>query len=150
MQPYINPNYYAMNPYLSQNFMQMNQNVSQNPQPAMASSAIVGRNVADFSEINANDVPMDGRMAVFLKNDRSEIQIREWSPNGQIVSTSYLPQIDEKDTKTSISPQDSQKSKFDAKTEVLEPLFERLSRLEEKLDKMSKNSRTTKKDGEQE
>lgn len=150
MQPYINPNYYAMNPYLSQNYMQNMQNMQMNQTQNPNQSTIVGRSVGDFGEINANDVPMDGRMAVFLKNDRSEIQIREWNPNGQIVSTSYLPQIEEKDTKTSISPQDSQKSKFDAKTEVLEPLFERLSRLEEKLDKMSKNSRTTKKDGEQE
>lgn len=41
-----------------------------------------GRYVNDFSEITANDVPMNGQGEVFVKNDLSEVQIRAWNANG--------------------------------------------------------------------
>lgn len=111
---------------------------------------ISGKYVNDFSEITASDVPMGGQPSVFIKNDRSEMQMREWSPNGQIVTTLYKPYIEPKQEDISNLSTIPQTPLFDAKSEVIEPIFERLSQLEDKLDKLSKPAAPSraKKDGE--
>lgn len=88
----IYPNYYQpnYNPYQQSNYMP--QNAYNVPQPSIPS--ITGRTVTDFNEIVANDVPMDGRSAVFLKQDLSEIQIRSWGADGKIQMRSYKPILD--------------------------------------------------------
>lgn len=111
---------------------------------------LVGRCVNDFGEITATDVPMNG-IAVFPKMDRSEIQVREWSPTGQITTTSYKAVLEQKPSDTTNVSNEVQNFKFDAKSEVLEPIFDRLAELEQKLDKLSRPTtanKTTKKEGE--
>lgn len=147
MQPFINP-YLFQNPYYSNignNTMPNTPNFS-NPQVI----GISGKYVNDFSEITASDIPMNGQPAVFAKNDKSEIQLREWSPNGQIVTTLYKPYIEPIREEVSNSMPIVQQPLFDAKTEVLEPIFERITALEEKLDKLNKPSSVNraKKEGE--
>lgn len=147
MQPYPTIQNYGYNPYLMNGLQQSNGNYQSNyqPQPQMS-----GRFVGDFNEVTVNDVSMN-TPSVFVKNDRSEIQVREWSPNGQIVIKSYTPSnlTENRISSDKVENESTniQKSKFDPKSEVLEPIFERLSQLEEKLDKLSK-ARITKKDGE--
>lgn len=86
MQPYINP-YLFSNPYLSGSGNNMQTQAMNYPQAQNSYQqqmlGIAGRYVNDFNEITANDVPMNGSPAIFAKNDRSEIQMREWSPNGR-------------------------------------------------------------------
>ena len=127
MQPFVNPNYYLANPYLQ------NQTIYQQPvqQPY---SSLSGKYVNDFAEITANDVPMNGIPAIFAKNDRSEIQLREWSPNGQIVSTTYKAILDENKTEANILLDETEKAKFD----VLE---KKLDAIESKLEKILKPSK---------
>lgn len=55
---------------------------------------LMGRIVDDFGVISANDVPMDGNGAVFIKRDGSEVQIRNWTANGTIATTSYMPVLE--------------------------------------------------------
>lgn len=103
-------------------------------QPPMG---LAGKFVNDFNEILANDIPAN-TPAIFAKNDRSEIQIREWGPTGPIV-TSYKAVIDEPIVA---------KPAFDPR-ELLDPIFVRLSELEDKIDKLPKTTAPrTKKDGE--
>lgn len=64
-----------------------------------------GRIVDDFSTLNANDVPMDGNGAVFIKRDASEIQWRNWAANGTIVTTSYKPVLEKNDQEGTNIPQ---------------------------------------------
>lgn len=127
MQPFVNPNYYLANPYLQ------NQTMYQQPvqQPY---NSLSGKYVNDFAEITANDVPMNGIPAIFAKNDRTEIQLREWSPNGQIVSTTYKAILDENKREANISTIESENSKFD----VLE---KKLDTIESKLEKILKPSK---------
>lgn len=139
MQPFINPSYLYQNPYYS-NF---GNNFTQNTQNSY--NGVTGKYVNDFSEITASDVPMGGQPSIFVRNDRSEVQLREWSPNGQIVSTVYVPRLDLKQEQ----PQEVVKPSIDVNAEIIAPIFERIAELEEKLDKLSKPvSRTTKKEGE--
>lgn len=70
--------------YAQQNqFMQ--QPIQQQPQ------GIVGKIVNDFSELTANDVPMNGSAAFFPKADGSELQVRSWTANGTIQTVVYKP-----------------------------------------------------------
>lgn len=135
MQPFINP-YLFSNPIYG-NYGQQVQQPAQQMQ-----IGISGKYVNDFNEINASDIPMNGP-AIFAKNDRSEIQLREWNPNGQIVTTSYKAVIEEPPTPAVPVPV------FNP-NDVLEPIFTRLNELEEKIDKLPKSATVTraKKDGE--
>lgn len=63
------------------------------------------RIIDDFNSIVANDVPMDGNGAVFMKRDGSEVQWRNWAANGTIITTSYLPVIDQNQTEGTNIPQ---------------------------------------------
>lgn len=114
--------YPNINPFQNQMF----QNYMQGPQMAYQPAGISGKYVNDFNEITANDVPMNGSPSIFLKSDRSEIQIREWSPNGQIVPRLYRA--------VEIVEQAPQEQKDDYSNLIIE----RLTALEEKIDKLSK------------
>ena len=50
-----------------------------------------GRYVDDFNTLSANDVPMDGNGAIFIKKDKSEIQLKNWTANGTIATTHFKP-----------------------------------------------------------
>ena len=112
------------------------------PQMQMQPVGISGKYVNDFNEITASDIPMNSP-AIFAKNDRSEIQIREWNPNGQITTTQYKVVIDKPQEKA-----EPLQPKFDF-DEVLKPVIEKLAELEEKIDKLPKSTTTrAKKEGE--
>lgn len=112
-------------------------------------TGLSGKYVNDFGEITANDVPMGGQPAIFIKNDRGEIQLREWSPNGQIITTLYKPCFNTKQDEVGNLSTTVQQPLFDVNTDIIEPIFERISALEEKLDKLSKPTTIrAKKDGE--
>lgn len=133
MQPYVNP-YLFSNPICG-NYGQ--QQYQQPVQQIMQPIGISGRYVNDFGEISANDIPMSGP-AIFAKNDRSEIQIREWNPNGQIVTTSYKAIVEEAPAPEPVFNTDN----------LLDPIFAKLGELEEKIDKLKPTVSRTKKDGE--
>lgn len=73
--------------------MQQYQQNMQQPQMVMPNqpTGIIGKVVADFSEITANDVPMNGSAAFFPKADGSELQVRSWTANGTIQTVVYRP-----------------------------------------------------------
>lgn len=50
-----------------------------------------GRFVDAFESITANDVPMDGNGAIFVKRDGSEIQVRNWTAQGTIATSVFKP-----------------------------------------------------------
>ena len=114
--PQMNSNYQmpVPNPYMDR--MAQLQQYQQNLQPAQMPGTypqqpqgIIGRSVNDFSEITANDVPMDGRSAVFPKNDMSEIQVRTWGNDGKIIATSYKPILEHQNQMADISILESEK-----------------------------------------
>ena len=103
MQPYQN---YWMNNYQQPMYpsQQINQQFQQNQQmqymdqlnqlrmqQAMPAQGLMGRFVEDFNVITANDVPMDGNGAVFIKRDGSEIQVRNWTAQGTIATSVFKP-----------------------------------------------------------
>lgn len=121
---FYRPNYgNYQNPYMYQQMQQ----VQQVQQPQMfqqqQSANVPGRFVNDFSEITANDVPMDGRSAIFAKNDLSEINVRAWNANGTISNLTFKPVLQTNPNEVSAK---SEETKF-------EPIMKRLDTIEEWL-----------------
>ena len=110
-QPY-SPGYPQQQPYPQQmqnpqmDRLAQLQAMQQSLQPAQMQptyQGIFGRIVDDFGAITANDVPMNGIGAVFIKKDGSEIQIRNWNANGTIATTSYIPILEPQNAETGIN-----------------------------------------------
>lgn len=73
--------------------LQQNQplfNQQQNIQPQQQ-AGLNGKVVQAVEQITANDVPMDGSIAVFPKQDMSEIYTKSWNADGTIRTIVYKP-----------------------------------------------------------
>ena len=104
--------------------------------PNYGHPGILTKMVDDFGYITANDVPMDGNGAIFIKKDGSEIQRRVWTAQGNIIVTSYLPQIANKgDLAVSLSSE-TEKSNLGAFNEFAETFNEKMKSLNDKIDKI--------------
>ena len=142
--PQMNSNYQmpVPNPYMDR--MAQLQQYQQNLQPAQMPGTypqqpqgIIGRAVNDFSEITANDVPMDGRSAVFPKNDMSEIQVRTWGNDGKIITTSYKPILEHQNQMADISILESEKLKIRLSDDVTAAFMKRFDDIEKRLDEFA-------------
>lgn len=54
-----------------------------------------GKMVDVVDQITANDVPMDGSVAIFPKKDMSEIYLKSWTPNGTIATAVFKPVLED-------------------------------------------------------
>lgn len=121
-----------MNPY--QTYYPQNYNTYQVQN--IGQYGILTKMVDDFCYITANDVPMDANGAIFIKKDGSEIQRRVWTAQGNIVVTSYLPQIAvQNDSMVNVSP-NTEKSNIGAFNEFTESFNEKMKSLNDKIDKI--------------
>lgn len=148
------PNYSfqpQINPYQQQNTYQPMQNqyvpqmgqYQQNFQPQIQSvqqpMGLVGRAVNDFSEIKADDVPMNGTPAIFIKSDMSEIEVRVWGKDGLIRPTLYKPILEQNNEEATNIPQ----MDFNALNEDVRALREDIKCVREMIEK-TMNVSTTK------
>ena len=102
-------------------------------QPVQRQSGINGAVVEDFGIITANDVPMDGNGAVFIKRDGSEIQIRNWTANRTITTNVFKPVQTDKPNEISITEENSLERLSSAFDGRFRELFEKIDKLEEAL-----------------
>lgn len=144
------------NPYMDRvNQLQYPQNLQMQQIPAMQQPVqpigLVGRPVNDFSEIKADDVPMNGTPAIFIKNDMSEIEVRVWCKDGLIRPTSYKPVLDQNQAEATNTPQ----MDFNALNEDVRALREEISARFDRLEQSmaapaAKTARTKKGDADNE
>ena len=122
--PYMQP----QNPYMDRmNFLQnYQQNLQQPLVPTSMSGAnqqampqqivgINGRIVQAVENINANEVPMDGSMAFFPKQDLTEIYAKSWNADGTIRTLTFKPVLNDK---TDILSGDTEKLEFDLSEKI--------------------------------
>ncbi len=160
MQPYPNPNYFNQNPY-QQNFtpqmamqnpymdrMNQLQNYQQNLQmvPTQMSGAnqpqgLVGKMVNDVSMVSPNDVPMDGNVAIFPKNDMSEIYCKQWKQDGTIQTVVYKPILEQNPQEGTNIPQMNFNVLNEDVRALREEISERFDRLEKSM--VGSTSKTT-------
>jgi len=96
-------------------------------------AGLSGRIVDDFSVLNANDVPMDGNGAVFIKRDGSEIQWRNWAANGTIVTTSYKSILEQNNPEGANIPQMDLNTLYEDVRALRGEISERFDRLEKSI-----------------
>ena len=124
-------------------------------------AGINGRMVAAVEQIAANDVPMDGSVAFFPKQDLTEIYAKQWGADGSIKTVVYKPYTEPKDNQTVNSMIDVENAKFtlsDESTQLFlnkfQELSEKIGQLEDRFDKslgtQRKTSRTQSKGGDEE
>lgn len=167
--PMMNNNYMSMqNPYADRmNFLQnyqqsLQQPMQMNQQPIPQQTVgINGRVVQTLENINANEVPMDGSMAFFPKQDLSEIYVKGWNANGRIKTIVYKPYTESDGNNVSSPTTDIENTKFtlsDESTQLFlnkfEELSEKIGQLEDRFDKslgtQRKTSKTQSKGGDEE
>lgn len=146
--PYLNQQQMMNSPYQNgyspmlspqQRLMQMEQQYPQYSQqnqfaqqPAQQQpQGIVGKIVNDFSELTANDVPMNGSAAFFPKADGSELQVRSWTANGTIQTIVYKPVQPERTAEDTNIPQ----MDFNALNEDVRALREDIKGVREMIEK---------------
>lgn len=138
MMPYMNMNPSYFNPVnpaypfinqSPQNILPTGSNMS----GVFSPNNMSGKIVDDFNSITASDIPMDGNPATFIKRDGSEIQLRTWTSNGTISTTSYKPVTIETPVKT----------ETDVFADFREEVYHRFDKLEKALNVSRK---TTKKE----
>ena len=168
--PMMNNNYTPMqNPYADRmNFLQNYQQslqqqpmqMNQQPMPQQI-AGINGRIVQAVENINANEVPMDGSMAFFPKQDMSEIYVKGWNADGTIKTIVYKPYTAPKDNQTVNPMANTENAKFtlsDESTELFmnkfDELSEKIGQLENRFDKslgvQRRISKTQSKGGDEE
>ena len=129
-------------------------------QPMTQPIGINGRVVQAVENINANEVPMDGSMAFFPKQDLSEIYVKGWNADGTIKTIVYKPYTAPQDNQTANSMGNAENAKFtlsDESTQLFlnkfEELSEKIEQLEDRFDKslgtQRKTSRTQSKGGDE-
>lgn len=164
MSNYI-PQYgaYQYNPMANiQRFQSQEQIQPQIQQPMPQQIAgINGRIVQTVENINANEVPMDGSMAFFPKQDMSEIYVKGWNADGTIKTIVYKPYTAPKDNQTVNPMANTENAKFtlsDESTELFmnkfDELSEKIGQLENRFDKslgvQRRISKTQSKGGDEE
>lgn len=168
--PMMNNSYMqSQNPYMDRmNFLQNYQQslqqqpmqMNQQPMPQQI-AGINGRIVQAVENINANEVPMDGSMAFFPKQDMSEIYVKGWNADGTIKTIVYKPYTAPKDNQTVNPMANTENAKFtlsDESTELFmnkfDELSEKIGQLENRFDKslgvQRRISKTQSKGGDEE
>lgn len=122
--PNYNPsNYYLNHPYgnqygLPQGMLQYSQQMQN--QIVQPSQSLNGKIVDSEDVVKATEVPIGG-YGIFPKADLSEIYIKSWNNNGTTNITTF-------------KPQPKQESNLVDENNVIKEIFERINRLELKLD----------------
>ena len=115
--------------------LQQNQplsNQQQNIQPQQQ-AGLNGKVVQAVEQITANDVPMDGSVAVFPKQDMSEIYTKSWNADGTIRTIVYKPYTASQPNAAN-SSDDMSKMKMGLSDEATEAFMARFDSLEKKFE----------------
>ncbi len=119
--------------------MQQQRFQPQEQYPAIQNQQAIGLNgriVQVVENINANEVPMDGSMAFFPKQDLSEIYVKGWNADGTIKTIVYKPQIDNKSVQAVNTSLDTEKLKIDLSEQVTAGIMQRFDDLSAKIEQL--------------
>lgn len=97
------------------------------PQPANPPAPFVGRYVNALTDILPNEVPMDGRAAIFPTGDLSEIFLKSWSADGSIKTFRYVLDASTDLNASAPPPPDPQYNQLSARIEELEKMVQKAS-----------------------
>ena len=147
MQPYVNPNYYPqyqqqINPYMQrmENLQQFQQALQQ-PPTFQNNFSVISKVVENIDMVKVADIPMDGNMYYFPKADGTEIYTKQFGIDGRTRILTFKPVLDDNPNNL---PTEEEKLKFDTFNDVLLGIQKDIKELTEKVDKITKPTRTKK------
>lgn len=147
MQPYVNPNYYGqyqqqINPYVQRmENLQQFQQVLQQPPTFQNNFPVINKVVENIDMVKVADIPMDGNMYYFPKADGTEIYTKQFGIDGRTRILTFKPVLDDNPNNL---PTEEEKLKFDTFNDVLLGIQKDIKELTEKVDKITKPTRTKK------
>lgn len=149
------PQQFGYNPYqMQQRYQpqQMQEQMQMQMQPQLP-RGLNGKVVQSVEMITANDVPMDGSVALFPMQDMSVILAKSWNADGTIKTILYRPQV-ESTTSDGNKVVDTENLKLGLSDEVtavfmqrFDELSSRLEQIEQSFAKPAVKSSTNKKEG---
>lgn len=152
MNPYMSNYNYGyqqpqFNPYMQrmenlQQFQQAIQQPIQNQQ-----FAPIGKIVESMDIVKVTDIPMDGNVYYFPKADGTEIYSKQFMPNGQTRILAFKPISEDN---PNILSTEQEKSLYEALNSVLVGIQEDVRTLNDKVDKISKPTKSKKEVSEDE
>ena len=128
------------------------QSVQQIPQQQnlQMQTGINGKMVAAVEQIAANDVPMDGSVAFFPKQDLTEIYAKQSGADGSIKTVVYKPYTEPKNSQSINNTENVENLKIDLSDEStavfmqkFDEIFNKFDELENKMCKSSTSQRKT-------
>lgn len=128
------------------------QSVQQIPQQQnlQMQTGINGKMVAAVEQIAANDVPMDGSVAFFPKQDLTEIYAKQWGADGSIKTVVYKPYTEPKNSQGIKNTENVENLKIDLSDEStavfmqkFDEIFNKFDELENKMCKSLTSQRKT-------
>lgn len=149
------PGYNAYPYNLMQRFQEQQlpqQPVQQVPQQQnlQIQAGINGKMVTAVEQIAANDVPMDGSVAFFPKQDLTEIYAKQWGADGSIKTVVYKPYTEPKNSQGINNTENIENLKIDLSDEStavfmqkFDEIFNKFDELENKMCKSSTAQRKT-------
>lgn len=132
--------YNPQQPYMDRlTGLQQYQQTLQQPQiqiqPQQMPIGLNGKMVDAVDQITANDVPMDGSVAIFPKKDMSEIYLKSWTPNGTIATVVFRPVMEESNSSTSVH----ESLKVGLSDEVTEVFMQKFDELANKIEELERS-----------
>lgn len=154
MNPYMSNYNYGyqqpqFNPYMQrmENLQQFQQTLQpqlqNNPNltPGLNMLASIGKVVESMDIVKVTDIPMDGNIYYFPKADGTEIYSKQFMPNGQTRILTFKPILEDN---PNILSNEEEKSLYEALNSVLVGIQEDVKALNDKVDKISKPTRSKK------
>lgn len=146
-QPQMQTSYQNYNPYMQrmENLQQFQQAIQQPMVPTPMSGANqftpLGKIVESIDMVKATDIPMDGNIYYFPTADGNLIFGKQWMPNGQTRILTFKPTLDDNiDNSASMD----EKSKIELLEQFTAVFNERISVINDKIDKIEKYLKPTK------
>lgn len=99
-------------------------------------SGINGKVVPAVENITANDVPMDGSVAFFPRQDMSEIYAKSWNADGTIRTIVFKPVLN---GNTNNLTQTEEKLKIGLSEDVTEVFMKRFDDIADRIEKLEKS-----------
>ena len=121
--------------------LQQFQQVLQQPPTFQNNFQVINKVVENIDMVKVADIPMDGNMYYFPKADGTEIYTKQFGIDGRTRILTFKPVLDDNPNNL---PTEEEKLKFDTFNDVLLGIQKDIKELTEKVDKITKPTRTKK------